>query len=124
VLTLTGFGRAAAFVLALTALAALPVERASSAPEKAAAAPKTHTVKIKGMAYVPATLEVSVGDTVVWVNEDMVAHTATAIVDGTTIFDSGVFAPKASWKWVASKPGKIPYVCTLHPTMKGTLIVR
>jgi len=73
---------------------------------------------------VPATLEVSVGDTIEWVNEDLVPHTATAIRDGRTLFDSGVFPAKASWRYVASEAGSFPYVCLLHPTMKGKLIVR
>jgi plastocyanin len=78
---------------------------------------------MKGMAFVPATLEVAVGDTVVWVNDDLVPHTATA-ASGETVFDSGMVPPNGSWKYVTTKAGTIPYVCTLHPTMKGTLIVR
>lgn len=123
--TFSGFSRAAVFVLATAVLSALPAASASpSAEPGAAAAPRVHTVKIKGMAFVPATLEVSVGDTIVWVNEDLVPHTATAIVDGATVFDSGVFPASASWKYVTTKSGPIPYVCLLHPTMKATLIVR
>ena len=38
-------------------------------------------------------------------------------------FDSGEIAPGKTWKYTAKKPGKFPYVCTLHPTMKGTLVV-
>ncbi|HEY0839251.1 MAG TPA: cupredoxin family copper-binding protein [Vulgatibacter sp.] len=123
--TLSGFSRAAAFVLATVVLSALPAASAAPTAETGAgAAPRVHTVKIKGMAFEPATLEVSVGDTVVWVNEDLVPHTATAIVDGVAVFDSGVFPANASWKYVATKSGTIPYVCVLHPTMKATLVVR
>lgn len=121
--TLSGLARTSALVMVL--VSAFPVESASPAPgESAEVSPRIHTVTIKGMDFVPATLEVSVGDTIVWVNEDLVPHTATAIVDGTALFDSGVFPANASWKYVAVKPGTIPYVCLLHPTMKGTLIVR
>lgn len=114
--------RAAAVVAALSAL---PVARAAPTPEPPArAVPRTHTVTIKGMVFVPATLEVSIGDTIEWVNADFVPHTATAIVDGSKVFDSGVLPANASWTYVASKAGTFPYDCLLHPTMKGTLIVR
>jgi len=119
--TLAGLARTTALLLVM--VFALPVEGASPAPQTSAE-PRVHKVTIKGMVFTPATLEVSVGDTVVWVNEDLVPHTATAIVDGTTVFDSGVFPAEASWKYVASRSGTIPYVCLLHPMMKGTLIVR
>ena len=123
--TLSRMARTAALFSAMAIMAALPIESASPAPEKTAdVAPRVHTVTIKGMNFAPATLEVSNGETVVWVNDDLVPHTATAIVDGATVFDSGVFPPNASWRYVASKSGTIPYVCLLHPTMKGTLIVR
>jgi plastocyanin len=87
----------------------------------ASAAAATHTVVMEGTAFVPATLTVRRGDTVVWVNKDMFPHTATA-QDGS--FDSGAFAPNKTWKYVAAKNGTFSYVCTLHPTMKGLLIVK
>src|SRR5215470_14425713 len=39
--------------------------------------PQTHTVMIKNFAFVPNNLTVSIGDTVVWKNEDSAPHTAT-----------------------------------------------
>ena len=85
-----------------------------------AAGPRTHTVLMTGVRFVPQTLEVQRGDTVEWVNDDLVPHTATA----TGGFDSGSVAPKARWKRVMGKAGTIPYVCRFHPTMKGTLQIR
>ena len=83
--------------------------------------PQTHTVLIKDFKYVPETLTVKSGDTVIWKNEDIVPHTATA--NGKS-FDSKNIAAKASWKYVAGKPGNYPYICTYHPTMKAKLIVK
>ena len=85
-----------------------------------AAGPRTHTVVMEGVRFVPATLEVQRGDTVEWVNRDVVPHTVTAA--GT--FDSGSIAPNARWKHVLGKAGTIAYVCTFHPTMKATLQVK
>ena len=87
----------------------------------ALAASASHTVVMEGVAFVPETLTVKRGDTVVWVNKDMFPHTATA---QDRSFDSKDIAPTKTWKHVAAKTGTFSYLCTLHPTMKGTLIVR
>ena len=39
---------------------------------------KTHTVTVDGMRFQPDDLTVASGDTIVWVNKDLVAHTATS----------------------------------------------
>ena len=87
----------------------------------APAAAATHTVVMEGVAFVPETLTVKRGDTVMWVNKDMFPHTATA---QDRSFDSKDIAPAKTWKHVAAKTGTFSYLCTLHPTMKGTLIVK
>ncbi len=92
---------------------------AAGAAGAAPAAATTHTVAIDGMQFVPATLRVRRGDTVVWVNRDLVPHTATA----PRRFDSGAVAAGASWRHVVTEDGRVDYVCTLHPTMKATLWV-
>jgi plastocyanin len=81
---------------------------------------KTYTVTMEGMKFQPAVLTVASGDTIVWVNKDLVAHTATA-QDGT--FDSKLIAPDQSWKLTVRTPGDFAYGCTYHPTMKGMLKV-
>ncbi len=87
------------------------------APE-AAAVTRVHTVTIVGMHFVPETLTAHRGDRVVWVNKDLVPHTATG-----QFFDSHNIAANASWSQVVHKAGRYPYICTLHPTMKAILIV-
>lgn len=83
--------------------------------------PATHTVTIDGTRFSPETLTVNVGDTIVWVNKDLISHTATSKAAG---FDSLVIATGKSWKYAAGKKGQFPYVCTFHPTMKGMLRVK
>ena len=84
------------------------------------AAAATHTVKIEGMQFVPATLTVKRGDRIVWRNEDVVPHTATA--KGT--FDSGNIATGRSWSHSMNKAGRHEYVCTFHPGMKAVVVVQ
>jgi len=83
--------------------------------------PRTHTVALRGMKNVPATLVVSAGDTVVWKNEDVVPHTAT---DRGKVFDSGNIEPGASWSYVAGRKGTFSYYCAYHPNTQGRLVVR
>lgn len=76
------------------------------------------TVSIQNMKFAPASISVAKGDTVVFVNRDSVAHTATA-QNGT--FNTGEIAPgrKASVKIATG--GSIAYFCQIHPSMRGTV---
>lgn len=72
------------------------------------------------MQFQPAALDVSVGDVVVWTNEDIVLHTVTA----AGAFDSQTMTSKQEWRYTATKAGEYPYACTFLPTMKAMLSVR
>ena len=81
----------------------------------------SHTVTIEGFAFKPQTLDVKVGDTVAWVNRDILPHTATATANA---FDSKTIQPGAKWTWTARTAGQYAYECALHPNMKGVVQVR
>jgi plastocyanin len=80
-----------------------------------------HTVVMDGTTYKPEALTVKRGDTVVWVNKDPFPHTVTSKEGG---FDSHNIGEGKSWRYTARKAGEFPYACTLHPTMKGVLVVQ
>ena len=90
-------------------------------PAAALAAGKTHAVRIEGMKFVPERLEVAAGDSVVWTNKDFLAHSVTA---SEARVESGDLAPGKTWRFVAKKKGEMPYLCRLHPVMKGMLVVK
>ena len=94
--------------LAAAGLAALP----------ARAAPRE--VTIKSFAFQPAELNVAVGDTVTFTNQDGAPHTATA--DGGA-FDTGTLKKGASGSLTFSAKGKFAYHCEFHRNMKGTITV-
>lgn len=79
------------------------------------------TVTLKGDAFVPSTIVVTAGQTVTFDNEDDDAHTVTA-TDGS--FDSKGLDTHQRWTHVFAKPGRYAYFCTLHPFMKGVVVVR
>ena len=82
---------------------------------------RKHVVEMARFAYQPVDLEVAVGDTVEWLNRELVPHTATAR-DGA--WDSGALEEDASWSWVANRRGTVDYVCAYHPSMRGRIVVR
>ncbi len=98
---------------ALLALAAAPTAKAHG-PQQ---------VTIVKLLYAPGEITLHVGDTVTWVNNDPIAHTATARAD----------APGGPWEVMlpAGKsaamqmmtPGTIDYYCRFHPNMKARIIV-
>ncbi len=78
------------------------------------------TVDIAEFTFQPETLTVEAGTKVTWLNQDAAPHTATA-KDG---FDTGTLR-KGERKTVALEtPGSFAYVCTIHPFMTATVIVR
>jgi plastocyanin len=81
---------------------------------------KTHTITIEGMRFQPEALTISPGDTVVWVNKDLVPHTATSKAGN---FDSKLIEADKSWNYTVRTKGDFGYICTFHPTMKAMLRV-
>jgi plastocyanin len=73
------------------------------------------------MAFHPEVLEVRRGDTVIWINRDIVPHTATASLEYG--WNTGPLSQGDSGQYVARHAGEKSYLCTLHPTMLGKLIV-
>ncbi|WP_263419457.1 cupredoxin domain-containing protein [Terriglobus albidus] len=78
-------------------------------------------ITIANFQFQPISLTVHTGDTVIWENRDIVPHTVT---DSRGAFDSGSIAPGSSWNLKTTAAGTYQYVCTLHPNMKATLIVK
>lgn len=84
-------------------------------------------------AYSPNPVEVTVGQTVVWTNDDTAFHTVTSgtvgAADAGKLFDSGLAGPNAliskgkTFEHTFDTAGEYPYFCTLHPAMVGTVIV-
>jgi plastocyanin len=76
------------------------------------------------LAYDPDVIKVVIGvnNTVVWRNNDNVAHTATGI--NFTGFNTGNIEPGASASYTFNTAGTYPYHCLYHTGMVGTVIVK
>lgn len=81
---------------------------------------ETIQVSIDKLVFSPAEVNARVGDTIEWVNEDALAHTATATNNDWNVS----IAPNQSGRVVLKKPGAVDYYCKFHPNMKGRVVVQ
>ncbi len=94
--------------------------RASGAPADATGGPVE--IDIADFSYDPATITVSPGQAITFTNDDETAHTATA-KDGS--FNTDTVEPGTTASVTApDQPGAYPFICSFHPFMKGTVVVR
>jgi len=76
--------------------------------------------------FIPYSLQVRVGDTVIWNNVDTAAHTVTSgnISDGVDgVFDSSIFMSGTTFEFTFDQAGEYPYFCMVHPWMTGEVVV-
>ncbi len=75
--------------------------------------------------YIPSIIVIEKGKQVTWVNEDSAFHTITSgyYDTPTDLFDSGHLDPFESYTLTFDETGTYDYFCTLHPWMKGQVIV-
>lgn len=82
----------------------------------------TVEVSISDYKYDPAELQIKVGTTVKWTNnEGRVSH--SILFTGPEGFESERFFPGESWERTFDKPGTYSYTCGPHPEMKGSVEV-
>jgi plastocyanin len=106
----------------------VPPEPTPVPPEPTPTAPAGETeppagtsaeVSIAGFAFDPASLSVTVGTQITWTNEDSTPHTVT-FSDGP---DSGSLDQGETFQHTFDTAGTYDYICTIHPTMQGSVEV-
>lgn len=91
----------------------------SPTPEGDISVDGTTTISIVDLSFVPKDAEVKAGASVIWTNDDIVAHTVTG--DG---WDSGRIEPGKGFDRIFDEPGTYPYYCSIHPDMKARIVVK
>lgn len=86
------------------------------------AADKTSTeqVQIQNFSFIPETVTVHPGTKVVWTNKDPTAHTVTSV---DKKFHSRNLKTGQQFAFTFKKPGTYNYICSIHPYMKGKIVV-
>lgn len=108
--SLTAFGLALA--VALAASVSFGAGSSASAAED--------TVTIDNFTFNPPRLVVATGATVTWINQDDIPH---AIASVTKSFRSKALDTDDRFSFTFTAPGVYEYFCSLHPHMKGTIVV-
>ena len=78
-------------------------------------------VKIDNFSFTPATLTVAAGTTVTWTNHDDIPHN---VVSDDKSIKSKTLDTDEKFAFTFSKPGTYSYFCSIHPKMKGTVVVQ
>jgi plastocyanin len=84
-------------------------------------AEQTIIVTIKDFDFHPMSLTVTAGATVTWKNRDNEPHTVTSV---SGLFRSGALDTGETYSFKFDKPGTYKYVCTIHPRMTATIVVK
>ena len=77
-----------------------------------------NTVNIQNFSFQPSNIIVKKGETVTWVNKDSATHN----IKGDN-FTSGSLGNGATYKNTFNVTGVFNYICSVHPSMKGTVTV-
>ena len=74
--------------------------------------------------YVPARVTVPAGGKVIWTNTDSIPHTVTKDEGPGSDFDSQTMSPgTGKFEHAFDEPGRVDYICKIHPNQLGTVVV-
>ncbi len=110
--------RALRLIVLFTALTSAPC--LAEDPNNAAANPVV-TVGMDHNTFIPSEITVAPGTTVTWVNNEAMPHT---VVDQSKGFRSKMLAKEATFSFTFTTAGDYDYLCSIHPNMKGKVIVK
>ncbi|MFA5348694.1 MAG: cupredoxin family copper-binding protein [Methanoregula sp.] len=82
------------------------------------------SILIKNFAFSPDMLTIRSGTTVTWTNQDSAPHQIASDTGSSVSFSSDPLSNGASYQFTFTAPGTYSYHCSIHPTMKGTIVVQ
>jgi plastocyanin len=109
------------FVFILLLIFSISLSGADQMDRIADKSDQANTINIKDNSFQPSTLTVPAGTAVTWHNQDGVQHTVSS--DKQDLFDSGPLAPGKRYTFTFSNPGSYKYHCSIHPGMRGLVVV-
>lgn len=81
---------------------------------------KTDTITINNFVFEPANIEINAGSTVIWFHNTSVTH----ILVSQSLFESNELNRGDNFTFTFPNSGEYNYYCSIHPSMKGRIIVK
>ena len=81
----------------------------------------TYNIEISNFAFNPSEIKIKTGDTITWINKDSAPHTVTS--DSGNELNSPQLSNGQNYSRTFSNTGTFNYYCSVHPSMKATVIV-
>lgn len=88
-------------------------------PEPGTPVVSGNNIYILNFAFDPQTLTVKAGTKVIWNNNDSATHTVKS-----TLFESPLLSSGQTFEYTFNQAGTYDYSCSIHPSMKGQIIVQ
>jgi plastocyanin len=113
-----------------TNLASIPAQQSSVHAQSVASVSIVKGASSPSIAkpYDPSPVTIKPGTSVTWTNNDSTLHTVSSGLPEQgavgTLFDSSLIAPGKTFTHAFDKAGSFDYSCTLHPFMRGQVIVK
>ncbi len=86
--------------------------------------PASGTINIVNMMFTPSQITVAKGGTVTWTNNDSTTHTVEDDLSNVGGPASGNIPPGGKYSFTFDKTGSFQYHCSIHPSMRGTIVVK
>jgi plastocyanin len=99
----------------------MPARLSPVAGKEMATPADPNQVTVQNFSFQPGTLTVKAGTTVTWVNQDDEPHTVN---ENNKTFKSDALDTDGKFSYKFTSPGKYSYFCSIHPRMKGQIIVK
>lgn len=91
----------------------------SSAGENLLPVDGQYQISIQDLSFSPALIEIQAGSTIVWTNKDGMEHTVSS-----DTFQSQKLGQGQTFSQIFNEVGEFNYFCSIHPNMKGKIIVK
>ena len=91
----------------------------NNAPGANQVGPVTHSIDIRNFSFSPSTIAINQGDSIVWTNNDPIGHTVTGGELNSAVLQKG-----QTFIYTFNTKGTIDYICSIHTSMKGKVIVQ
>jgi plastocyanin len=99
----------------------IAIEGPQPAPAPPSMPDPIYSAAVDNFQFIPANINVAVGGKLTWTNKQAVEHTVRS---DSGVFGSAVLGEGDAFSFTFASPGTYAYHCSIHPFMKGMVVVQ